>query len=197
MSRARYAFAAHPEALDDLRKLPDAVRDTALLQLQDLVHGHLGAKRLEGRLEGFHKVYIDPAAGQRQWRMVVQFREAPRSSAHRREVYLVAAGARKDYAVYQAAQLRVHHAGQNQAAGAATPGEARIQAVLSRSPRPGTPHPPAATTARVAVHPAGAQADLRRGAAMARTPNVRPGRLSSASPPAESHLPAPASARRR
>ena len=92
MSRARYAFAAHPEALDDLRKLPDAVRDTALLQLQDLVHGHLGAKRLEGRLEGFHKVYIDPAAGERQWRMVVQFREAPRASTHRREVYLVAAG---------------------------------------------------------------------------------------------------------
>ncbi|MFD9206572.1 hypothetical protein ACFVZM_09840 [Streptomyces sioyaensis] len=131
MSRARFAFAAHPDALTDLRQLPDEVRNTALLQLQDLVHGHLGAKRLEGRLEGFHKVYIDPAAGQRQWRMVVQFRDAPPSSAYQREVYLVAAGARQDYAVYRAAQLRTNRAGLNHSVPEVE--QHRVQAALTRS----------------------------------------------------------------
>ncbi|MFJ9468720.1 type II toxin-antitoxin system RelE family toxin [Streptomyces caniferus] len=130
MNRARFAFAAHPDAIADLRRLPDEVRDTALLQLQDLVHGHLGAKRLEGRLEGFHKVYIDPAAEQRQWRMVVQFRDAPLSSAHQREVYLVAAGARQDYAVYRSAHLRT---GLQQDTEAISATEARVQAARSRS----------------------------------------------------------------
>jgi hypothetical protein len=138
VSRAQYAFAAHPDALDDLRRLPDEVRDAALLQLQDLVHGHRGAKRLEGRLEGFHKVYVDPAFGQR-WRMVVQFRDAPPSSAHRKEVYLVAAGARKDSAVYRAAQLRISRAANWP--GSADAAQARVRAAQARSPHTGAPHP--------------------------------------------------------
>ncbi|MEU6405513.1 hypothetical protein [Streptomyces sp. NPDC046985] len=153
MSRARFAFAAHPDALTDLRQLPDEVRDTALLQLQDLVHGHLGAKRLEGRLEGFHKVYIDPAPGQRQWRMVVQFRDAPPSSAHQREVYLVAAGSRKKYEVYHAAHLRT---GRHQAPETASTSEARVHAARSRSPRAFNQPTAVPVTPSAAVQPAAA-----------------------------------------
>lgn len=36
MSRARFAFAAHPDAIADLRELPAGIRDLALLELQNL-----------------------------------------------------------------------------------------------------------------------------------------------------------------
>ncbi|MER5613936.1 hypothetical protein [Streptomyces sp. NPDC002215] len=45
MSRARFAFAAHPDAIADLRNLPDEIRDLALLELQNLVHGSDAACR--------------------------------------------------------------------------------------------------------------------------------------------------------
>lgn len=48
MSRAKFGFSAHPDAIADLRQLPDAIRDQALLHLQDLVHGERVATRLEG-----------------------------------------------------------------------------------------------------------------------------------------------------
>ncbi|MGW4492335.1 hypothetical protein [Streptomyces sp. NPDC004376] len=103
MSRARFAFAAHPDAITDLRELPDEIRDLALLELQNLVHGSDDCLPLKGRLAGFHKVYVDPSVA---YRMVIQFRPAPPTSTHKREIYLVAAGSRKDYAVYRSAHQR-------------------------------------------------------------------------------------------
>ncbi|WP_441247365.1 hypothetical protein [Kitasatospora sp. McL0602] len=111
MSRARFAFAAHPESIADLRQLPPDIRDLALLELQNLMHGSDDCVPLKGRLAGFHKVYVDPAVA---YRLVIQFRPAPPSSTHRREVYLVAAGPREDYAVYRTAQQRTNGAGLNQ-----------------------------------------------------------------------------------
>ncbi|WP_127360917.1 hypothetical protein [Actinacidiphila soli] len=128
MSRARFAFAAHPDAIGDLRELPDEIRDLALLELQNLVHGSDDCLPLKGRLAGFHKVYVDPAVS---YRMVIQFRPAPPTSTHKREIYLVAAGAREDYAVYLAAHLRT---GLNQATETDSATEARVQAARSRSP---------------------------------------------------------------
>ncbi|MFJ6466939.1 hypothetical protein ACIQM0_39050 [Streptomyces sp. NPDC091387] len=55
MSRARFAFAAHPDAISDLRELPDEVRDLALLELQNLVHGSDDCLPLKGRLAGFQR----------------------------------------------------------------------------------------------------------------------------------------------
>ncbi|MET8977445.1 hypothetical protein ABZX85_17670 [Streptomyces sp. NPDC004539] len=104
MSRTKYGFAAPPDALRDLRELPHPVRDLALLQLQTLVHGDLGATRLQGALEGFHKVYVGPEL---PYRMVVQFRDAPPGSAYPREVFLVTAGPRQRYVVYRDTQLRL------------------------------------------------------------------------------------------
>ncbi|MEV5847733.1 hypothetical protein AB0M32_37815 [Streptomyces sp. NPDC051985] len=131
MSRARFAFAAHPDAIADLRELPDDIRDLALLELQNLVHGSDDCLPLTGRLAGFHKVYVDPAVS---YRMVIQFRPAPPTSTHKREIYLVAAGAREDYAVYRTAQLRTYRTDLNRPADTAPVAEARVQAARSRSP---------------------------------------------------------------
>ncbi|MDX2544650.1 hypothetical protein ACOT81_20640 [Streptomyces sp. WI04-05B] len=128
MSRARFAFAAHPDAIADLRELPDEIRDLALLELQNLVHGSDDCLPLTGRLAGFHKVYVDPAVS---YRIVIQFRPAPPTSTHKREIYLVAAGAREDYAVYRTAQLRTDL---NRPADTDPVAEARVQAARSRSP---------------------------------------------------------------
>ena len=149
MSRARFAFAAHPDAIADLRELPSEIRDLALLELQNLVHGSNDVLPLKGRLAGFHKVYVDPSVA---YRMVVQFRPAPPTSTHRREIYLVAAGSRKDYAVYRSAHLRTG-ARQDIETDSAT--EARVQAARSRSSLaverppagPATPPPAIRTTA--------------------------------------------------
>ncbi|WP_406416428.1 hypothetical protein OH809_39045 [Streptomyces sp. NBC_00873] len=131
MSRARFAFAAHPDAIADLRELPDEIRDLALLELQNLVHGSDDCLPLTGRLAGFHKVYVDPAVS---YRMVIQFRPAPPTSTHKREIYLVAAGAREDYAVYRTAQRRTNGTDLNQPADTDPVAEARVQAARSRSP---------------------------------------------------------------
>ncbi|MFB7463128.1 hypothetical protein ACFCZ1_06395 [Streptomyces sp. NPDC056224] len=127
MSHARFAFAAHPDAISDLRELPDNIRDLALLELQNLVHGSDDCLPLKGRLAGFHKVYVDPSIS---YRLVIQFRPAPPTSNHQREVYLVAAGSRKDYAVYRSAHLRT---APQQITDTASADEARVQAARSRS----------------------------------------------------------------
>ncbi|MEV0493274.1 type II toxin-antitoxin system RelE family toxin [Streptomyces atratus] len=154
MSRARFAFAAHPDAIADLRELPDEIRDLALLELQNLVHGSDDCLPLKGRLAGFHKVYVDPSVS---YRMVIQFRPAPPTSHHKREIYLVAVGSRKEYAVYRTAHLRT---GSHQNVETASAAEARVQAACSRSPRAAnqpTPLPvaaaqPTATASRKAPH---------------------------------------------
>ncbi|MGW3185045.1 hypothetical protein ACWDD9_37800 [Kitasatospora sp. NPDC001119] len=136
MSRAKFAFSAHPDAISDLRQLPDAVRDQALLHLQDLVHGERVAKRLEGRLEGCHKVYLGVGDQFASHRLVVQFRTSPPESQHRREVHLVAAGPRLDYQVYRSAQNRLGRTGLNLPTGLGPAEEARVRAARAQSVRP-------------------------------------------------------------
>lgn len=104
MKSARYAFAAHPEALADLRNIPDHIRDLALLELQHLVHGNERGAPLTRELAGCHKVYVDPET---RWRLVIQFRDAPATSQHRREIYLLAVGERQDHTAYRLASQRL------------------------------------------------------------------------------------------
>lgn len=150
MSNARFAFAAHPDAIADLRELPSSIRDLALLELQNLVHGSDDCLPLKGRLAGYHKVYVDPSVS---YRMVIQFRPAPPTSTHRREIYLVAAGSRKDYAVYRSAHLRT---GPPQDTEAVSATEARVQAARSRSPRAADQPTTVPATSAAAVQPAAA-----------------------------------------
>ncbi|MGW2339497.1 hypothetical protein [Streptomyces sp. NPDC001661] len=106
MKAARFAFAAHPEALADLRHVPDHIRDLALLELQHLVHGNERGAPLTRELAGCHKVYVDPET---RWRLVIQFRDAPATSQHRREIYLLAVGERQDHTAYRLASQRLDH----------------------------------------------------------------------------------------
>ncbi|MFJ9419988.1 hypothetical protein ACIRPT_38420 [Streptomyces sp. NPDC101227] len=129
MSRARYAFAAHPEALADLRAAPENIRDLALLELQHLVHGNERGAALQRELAGCHKVYVDPET---RWRMVVQYRDAPASSQHRREIYLLAVGERQDQAAYRTAAHRLER--EREATARRSPLEHRAQAARARSP---------------------------------------------------------------
>ncbi|MFD7908576.1 hypothetical protein ACFV4G_40835 [Kitasatospora sp. NPDC059747] len=149
MSRAKYAFAAHPDAIADLRQLPDAVRDQALLHLQDLVHGERVAKRLDGRLEGCHKIYLGVGENWASHRLVVQFRNAPPASKHPREVYLVAAGPRLHYEVYRSAQTRLGRTAVSVPSGGGPAEEARVRTARARSarPEPGAATGPAYTSA--------------------------------------------------
>ncbi|MGW6733637.1 type II toxin-antitoxin system RelE family toxin [Streptomyces sp. NPDC055013] len=128
MSRARYAFAAHPEALADLRAVPENIRDLALLELQHLVHDNERGAALQRELAGCHKVYVDPET---RWRLVIQYRDAPASSQHKREIYLLAVGERQDHAAYRAAALRLEH---ERAATIASLHDRRAQAATARSP---------------------------------------------------------------
>ncbi|MFH8515755.1 hypothetical protein ACH4CE_11675 [Streptomyces gelaticus] len=150
MSRARYAFAAHPEALADLRSAPESIRDLALLELQHLVHGNERGAALTRELAGCHKIYVDPET---RWRMVIQYRNAPASSQHRREIYLLAVGERQDQAAYRTAAHRLERE-REASAGAAPPHDRRAQAARSRSTRgtassahAGSPAPAAASSA--------------------------------------------------
>ncbi|WP_405466703.1 hypothetical protein OG783_28840 [Streptomyces jietaisiensis] len=126
MSRARFGFSAHPDALADLRALPTRVRDLALVELQALVHGGGGSLPLDGPLHGCHKIYVDPEA---DWRMVIQFRDASPGAEHRREVHLVAVGPRESYSVYRDAQFRLGRDNSND-----QPGPVQLAAARARSP---------------------------------------------------------------
>ncbi|MGW9433378.1 hypothetical protein ACWHA1_36360 [Streptomyces decoyicus] len=150
MSRARFAFAAHPDAIADLRELPDNIRDLALLELQNLVHGSDDCLPLNGRLAGFHKVYVDPSVS---YRMIIQFRAAPPTSAHLREIYLVAAGSRQDYAVYHSAHLRT---GLQQDTETVSATKARARAARSRSSLVADRSTSAPTTPPAAARPTAA-----------------------------------------
>jgi hypothetical protein len=131
VSRARYAFAAHPEALADLRAVPESIRDLALLELQHLVHGNERGAALTRELAGCLKIYVDPET---RWRMVIQYRDAPASSRHRREIYLLAVGERQDQAAYRTAARRLDRE-REASAGTAPPHGRRAQAARSRSTR--------------------------------------------------------------
>ncbi|MFE0762886.1 type II toxin-antitoxin system RelE family toxin [Streptomyces smyrnaeus] len=136
MSAARYAFAAHPEALADLRDVPEKIRDLALLELQHLVHGNERGAALTRELAGCHKVYVDPET---KWRMVIQYRDAPASSQHRREIYLLAVGERQEHAAYHAAARRLDHEHRHTDSG---PHARRAHAARARSPQAGQAQPP-------------------------------------------------------
>ncbi|MQT05388.1 hypothetical protein [Streptomyces jumonjinensis] len=147
MKQARFGFSAHPEALEDLRSVPGNIRDLALLALQHLVHGNERGARMHRELAGCHKVYVDP---QTRWRMVIQFRPAPPSSQHRREIFLVAVGERYDNTVYRTAADRLRRE-----ASAGAPDQ-RAEAARSRSPhmRTASTQPPQAAAPTAAPAPA-------------------------------------------
>ncbi|GFE25709.1 hypothetical protein Sliba_61620 [Streptomyces nigrescens] len=98
--------------------------------MQHLVHGNERGAALHRELAGCHKVYVDPET---RWRLVIQYRDAPASSQHRREIYLLAVGERQDQAAYRSAALRLEREERHALANASPLGR-RAQAARARSP---------------------------------------------------------------
>ncbi|WP_435860794.1 hypothetical protein [Streptomyces nigrescens] len=113
------------------------------------------AVRLHRELAGCHKVYVDPET---RWRLVIQYRDAPACSQHKREIYLLAVGERQDQAAYRTAAHRLER--EREASAATQPLGRRAQAARARSPHsnsganthPQTPAPAAPTTQPRARH---------------------------------------------
>jgi len=106
--RPRFSFRAHPEALEDLLRAPAAIRDSALLHMQQLVRVQQRGPALGIRgawdLRGCRKLYLDSEAA---WRAVYMERDAAPGGTHPREIYLLAVGPRQDHAAYNDAAHRL------------------------------------------------------------------------------------------
>uniref|UniRef100_UPI0006E3CEEE hypothetical protein n=1 Tax=Peterkaempfera griseoplana TaxID=66896 RepID=UPI0006E3CEEE len=109
MNAVLFAFSAHPEALEDLRRVPAWVRDSALLHLQQLVRveqrGPALGQHGDRDLRGCRKLYLDAEV---RWRAVYQERRTPPGSLWPREIHLLAVGPRADGEVYDTAARRLH-----------------------------------------------------------------------------------------
>lgn len=154
MSFPKFAFAADPRALDDLREAPTEIRDLALLALQDLVHGEQRGQRLDDRhgqdLSDCRKLYVDAKV---DWRIVYQERPAPAGSTHRREIFLVAMRPRAGFEAYNTAfhrlgRTRMTSSPRATAARARSPRTVPVR--TSASPTPQRRTVPAATAALTA-----------------------------------------------
>ncbi|MYV97305.1 hypothetical protein [Streptomyces sp. SID3343] len=108
MNKPMLGFAAHPQALGDLQRLPPHIREFAVRALDALVRDVRHGTRLGDRggydLTDCRRLVLDE---DRAWRLVYQDRPAPADSPYRREVVLVAVGARQDHAAYNTAAQRL------------------------------------------------------------------------------------------
>ncbi|MFD5111710.1 hypothetical protein ACFWNG_05245 [Streptomyces sp. NPDC058391] len=141
--RAAFGLSFDPRALTDLLQAPSDIRDLTLSYLQEVVTAERFGLRLTGDLEGYCKLFID---SRKDWRVVYGVRPAPETSAHRREIYVVAVRPRAGNDVYDEVGRRLGMTRR--------PLSARTHAARSRSPQlttrgpaplptaiPGLPHP--------------------------------------------------------
>ncbi|MER6531711.1 hypothetical protein [Streptomyces sp. NPDC001508] len=123
-SRPAFGLSFDPRALTDLLQAPGDIRDLVLAQLQDVVNADLFGARLTGDLTGYRKLVVD---SRKEWRVVYALRPAPETSAHHKEVYVLAVRPRARYDVYDTVgqRLGLPH----------RPLSARTHAARSRSPQ--------------------------------------------------------------
>ncbi|MER6125763.1 hypothetical protein ABT173_24670 [Streptomyces sp. NPDC001795] len=92
-----FGLSFDPRALTDLLQAPSDIRDLTLAYLQEVVNAERFGLRLTGDLEGYRKLFVD---ARKDWRVVYGIRPAPESSAHRREIHVVAVRPRAGNDVY-------------------------------------------------------------------------------------------------
>ncbi|KUN02135.1 hypothetical protein AQI95_29125 [Streptomyces yokosukanensis] len=92
-----FGLSFDPRALTDLLQAPSDIRDLTLSYLQEVVNADRCGLRLTGDLEGYRKLFVD---ARKDWRVVYGVRAAPETSAHRREIYVVAIRPRAGNDVY-------------------------------------------------------------------------------------------------
>ncbi|MFD5656206.1 hypothetical protein [Streptomyces hirsutus] len=119
-----FGLSFDPRALTDLVQAPSDIRDLTLAYLQEVVNTERFGTRLTGDLEGYRKLFVD---SRKEWRIVYGIRPAPETSAHRREIHVVAVRPRADNDVYDTVGKRL---GMNR-----RPLSARTHAARSRSPQ--------------------------------------------------------------
>ncbi|MET9013925.1 hypothetical protein ABZX74_23850 [Streptomyces olivaceoviridis] len=119
-----FGLSFDPRALTDLLQAPSDIRDLTLAYLQDVVNAERFGLRLTGDLEGYRKLFVD---ARKDWRVVYGIRPAPESSAHRREIHVVAVRPRAGNDVYDEVGRRLGMSRR--------PLSARTHAARSRSPQ--------------------------------------------------------------
>ncbi|GAA2442604.1 hypothetical protein GCM10010433_49760 [Streptomyces pulveraceus] len=119
-----FGLSFDPRALTDLLQAPSDIRDLALTYLQEVVNAQRFGLRLTGDLEGYRKLFVD---SRREWRVVYGVRTAPESSAHQREVHVVAVRPRAGNDVYDEVGRRLGMSRR--------PLSARTHAARTRSPQ--------------------------------------------------------------
>ncbi|MFJ4572087.1 hypothetical protein ACIP4W_11745 [Streptomyces sp. NPDC088846] len=122
--RPAFGLSFDPRALTDLLQAPGDIRDLTLAYLQEVVNADRFGNRLDGDLEGYRKLYVD---SRKEWRVVYGVRTAPETSAHRREIHVVAVRPRADNDVYDEVGRRLGMSRR--------PLSARTHAARTRSPQ--------------------------------------------------------------
>ncbi|MES9558069.1 MULTISPECIES: hypothetical protein [unclassified Streptomyces] len=122
--RPAFGLSFDPRALTDLLQAPSDIRDLTLTYLQEVVNARRFGLRLTGDLEGYRKLFVD---SRREWRVVYGLRTAPESSAHQREIHVVAVRPRAGNQVYDEVGRRLGMSRR--------PLSARTHAARSRSPQ--------------------------------------------------------------
>lgn len=122
--RPTFGLSLDPRALTDLLQAPGDIRDLTLAYLQEVVNAERFGTRLDGDLEGYRKLFVD---SRKEWRVVYGVRTAPETSAHRREIHVVAVRPRAGNQVYDEVGRRLGMSRR--------PLSARTHAARSRSPQ--------------------------------------------------------------
>ncbi|MFE4331450.1 hypothetical protein ACFRQM_19080 [Streptomyces sp. NPDC056831] len=122
--RPAFGLSLDPRALTDLLQAPGDIRDLTLAYLQEVVNAERFGTRLDGDLEGYRKLFVD---SRKEWRVVYGVRTAPETSAHRREIHVVAVRPRAGNQVYDEVGRRLGMSRR--------PLSARTHAARSRSPQ--------------------------------------------------------------
>ncbi|MER6031566.1 hypothetical protein [Streptomyces sp. NPDC001851] len=125
-----FGLSFDPRALTDLLQAPSDIRDLTLAYLQEVVNAERFGLRLTGDLEGYRKLFVD---ARKDWRVVYGIRPAPESSAHRREIHVVAVRPRAGNDVYDEVGRRLGMSRR--------PLSARTHAARARSPQLATRSP--------------------------------------------------------
>ncbi|MFD8590787.1 hypothetical protein ACFV1B_14775 [Streptomyces sp. NPDC059637] len=99
-----FGLSLDPRALTDLLQAPSDIRDLALAYLQEVVNAERFGLRLTGDLEGYRKLFVD---SRKEWRVVYGIRTAPETSAHRREIHVVAVRPRARNDIYDTVGARL------------------------------------------------------------------------------------------
>ena len=90
--RPRYALSFHPDSLNDLRALPQQIRERALDLIDGVIRARVTGPPLAYELRQYRKLYLGAGA---EWRIVYRLQKAPPTSPYAIEAHVVAVRPRR------------------------------------------------------------------------------------------------------